>query len=160
MSFSFFIVKRSDSISCFLQTSIARFRGAAEAKAAEVVAGGGAAPAAERRAAEPCVAEPAPAAQHADIARCRSFGIVLIAIVAPIPILAPLPHIAVHVMEPPCIGRIRSNVGRLLTMTPLDRRSTWVSAVAVRHVAVERAAPAVGRRGPRATCIFPFRLSE
>ena len=80
--------------------------GKSNAKAEVVAPEAGRVPAAIRRPADPGVVVPTPAPIHPGRAPRRTRGIRhRTGRIIPIPILAPLPDIAVHVVQPPGIGR-------------------------------------------------------
>ena len=88
---------------------------AAEAEATVLEAAAVVDSVAARGATVPCVAEPAATAQDTVRARCFALWVYRIAIVASIPVIAPLPNIAVHVIKTPSIRLLLTYVVRFQT---------------------------------------------
>ena len=98
--------------------------------------------------------EPATAAKHAVRARCRSRRIVhrrLRIVTAIIPILAPLPHVPVHVIQPPGVRLLLAHRMRLAA-----RVLVIPGVFAQLRLVVPKAIP---RLAPRPAGIFPLRLA-
>ena len=75
-------------------------------------------------------------------------------------VFAPLPHIAVHVVQAPAIGREAGHVDGLLSIRALGAVSINVSAVVVGQLRRERG-PAVKRRGAAGTAgVLPLGLAR
>ena len=70
--------------------------------------------------------------------------------------MAPLPNIAMHVEQSPCIRWIAADERCLCRIGPFFLRSVGVISVAVRLRAIAHAAEAVGRIHSRATGILPL----
>src|SRR5262249_30203019 len=76
-------------------------------------------PAAARRAAVPGIAVPAAAPEHP--VRGPFF----------VQILAPLPHVAVHVVQPQLVRRIRTHLGRTAQVRTLLALAEWIVTVEI-----------------------------
>ena len=110
-----------------------------------------------RGAAETREIVPAAAAQHPVIVRCWALRICCIAIIGTIPILTPLPHVAVHVMKSPGIGFLLPNRVRqiiaIARVPPnvINRHSPNCRKHSCATILTSRSC---------ATCVFPFSLSR
>ena len=139
---------RRSAARSFAPLSFIRSCGTAEAEAEVADAVARVEPDAERGAAVTRAAAPAAAAQQTEVARCwpcrvghRTAGVIAI------PVIAPLPHVSIHISESSGIGLLPSNGMRL---------AVDVDAVPAHVVQVAVAAVCTRNTGPAR--IFPFRL--
>jgi hypothetical protein len=135
----------------------------AEPHIAELEARGGAA--AVSRAADPGVAAPRAAAQQpssyiisvvsprATICWCS------VIVVMPV-ISAPLPHVAMHVVQPPGIGGEAAGVGGLFAINPFLTLTIGVISIVICQLRADRFAKVERSGGASSASIFPLCLAR
>ena len=80
--------------------------------------------------------------------------------VVPIPILAPLPDIAMHVMQAPGVRWVTAYRAGFFQVRAFFGGAVGIVAIAVRLRAVQFIAKVKRRAGPGTTTIFPFGLGR
>src|SRR5262249_10912715 len=114
-------------------------------------------------AAEPGVVVPAAAPEDPVRALLRTRGVAYLPRrILPVPVAAPLPDVAVHVVQPQRIRRVRADSTRLFQVRALGRAAIRIIAVEIGLTGGRRRAVAdtegSGRRAPSPTGILPLRL--
>src|SRR5262249_37514251 len=84
----------------------------------------------------------------------------LLVIALGIPVVAPLPDVAVHVIQAPGVRRERAHGAGPLQVRAPDRRAVWFGPVEVGLLAGEGVAVVEGRFRAGAAGIFPLRLAR
>src|SRR5262249_849644 len=114
-----------------------------------------------RRAAELRIIEPAAATQHTELPFFRPLWVSYVIVrVTSIPILAPLPQIAGHVVQSPRIGGECSNRRGLLSVDSLFAVAIDTFTEIVGLLRGNRFPEMEGRRRPCTAGVFPFRLGR
>src|SRR5262245_47303357 len=131
------------------------------AEARVTVAGPGQKSVAVGAAAGGCVAAPAAAAQHAELPRRRALRVAARAVAVPVavvPVGAPLPAVAVHVVQAVIVRRERADLRGHPHRGALARLAVGEGAVEVRLLRRQRVAVAEGGGGAGAARVLPLGL--
>src|SRR5207247_2042586 len=78
--------------------------------------------------------------------------------IAAVPIIAPLPDVAVHIVKAPGVGWKATDRRCLFTIDALLAVAIDEVAVVIRLIRIERRAEVIGRRRPGPARVFPLRL--
>src|SRR5207302_8755934 len=110
---------------------------------------------------EPAKVEPGPAAH--DVARPAAGSLRVLTgrlVGGAVPVAAPLPDVAVHVIQAPGVGLVGADAGRPPQVRPPGGAAVGVVAVEVGLGGAEGGAAVkrLGRRGPAPAGVFPLRL--